>query len=113
MFARPTTTYQTTLPTILRSLNKSDKQQILDNQKKKIASIFSQTIANDVSTISLADDILHLHKYTSVNQLSLEEKVQLRLYITLMYETATHIPISIHNLVINILKQHQAIPEHF
>lgn len=98
--------------TILDNLNKKDLERCFEETKILIKERFGNEIAENITSKELADDLLFLHRWYIKGRVeNTKDLISLRTNIKHIYNMNRDLPDSIHNLLINILKDNKAITD--
>jgi len=97
---------------ILDNLNKKDIESCFEETRILIKEKFGNEIAENITSKEMADDLLFLHRwYIKHHAENTKDLISLRTNIKHIYNTNKDLPDSIHNLLINILKDNKAITD--
>lgn len=97
---------------VLEALNKKDIESYFEESKILIKEKFGNEIAENIKSKELAEHLLFLHKWYieyRVDNTNIKNLILLRTNINHIYRTNKDLHDSIHNLLINILKENKAI----
>jgi hypothetical protein len=95
----------------LQELNKRDIAILFEDKKKELRDLFGESVASEVQSTSLADDLVFLHTYylSKKGDKTLTQIKDLRRYVMAMYDLENPMPPRVHDLIIDILRECKAL----
>ena len=94
------------------ALNKKDTESYFEESKILIKEKFGNEVAENIKSKELAEHLLFIHKWYieyRIDNTNIKNLILLRTNIKHIYKTNKDLHDSIHNLLINILKENKAI----